>query len=251
MRHWRRQRGLSQLDLALEANVSQRHLSFVESGRSVPSRRLLLVLADVLNVPLRERNTLFLAAGYAPAYKEPKSEDPSLAVVMNAIDQMMANHEPHPALLMDRYWNVLRTNQAAPRVFGSLIDLQAWPTPRNLPEMIFDPAGLRPYVENWPAVASGLLQRLRRESLGQVLDDKTRALLGKLRSFPGVDELKPTLESESAVLPITFVKGDTRWSYFSLITTVGTPQSVTAQELRLECMYPADHLAAATQNAHA
>ncbi|MGI4757240.1 MAG: helix-turn-helix domain-containing protein [Janthinobacterium lividum] len=240
LRYWRRQRGVSQLDLALEIDVSQRHLSFVESGRSVPSRKLLLALSDALNVPLRERNALFLAAGYAPAYQEPHTEDPSMATLMRAIDIMMTNHEPHPALLIDRYWNVLRTNSGAPRLFGSLIDLTQWPRPRNLLELVFHPDGLRPFVEDWEVVAAGLLQRVHREALGQVLDPDLQKLLARLRNFPGVAELKSPLRPESAVLPITFRKEGTRLSYFSLITTVGTPQSVTAQELRIECMYPID-----------
>jgi transcriptional regulator with XRE-family HTH domain len=153
LRYWRGQRGLSQLDLALDINISQRHISFVEIGRSVPSRKLLITCSDALNIPLRERNALLLAAGYAPIYQDSTLDDATMSVISDAMDQMLQNHEPNPALLMDRYWNVLRTNSAAHTFFSSLIDLDAFPRPRNFLEMTFDPAALRPFVEDWETVA--------------------------------------------------------------------------------------------------
>jgi hypothetical protein len=151
---------------------------------------------------------------------------------------MLEQHEPHPALVLDRYWNVIRTNQAAPRLFGSFVDLEARSKPRNLLDLMFDPAGMRPFVEEWEKVAAGLLQRVRREAVGQVVDAGLVELLERLLKYPGVAALKPRLEPHSPVLPITFRRGDDRLSYFSLITTVGTPQGITAQELRVECMFP-------------
>ncbi len=238
LRFWRQERGKSQLDLSLDTGVSQRHLSFVESGRSVPSRDLLSIVSDALNIPLRERNALLLAAGYAPAYTDRSLDDKQMAVVTHAIDRVLRQHEPHPALVLDRYWNVIRTNDAAPRFFASFIDLEARPRPRNLLDLMFDPCGMRPFVEDWEKVAAGLLQRVRREALGQVVDTGIKALLDRLKTYPGVSALKPLLTSQSPVLPITFRRGDERFSYFSLITTVGTPQCITAQELRIECMFP-------------
>jgi transcriptional regulator with XRE-family HTH domain len=223
LRYWRRQRGKSQLDLSLDTGISQRHLSFVESGRSVPSRDLLSIVSEKLDIPLRERNVLLLASGYAPIYEESSWEVPEMAAVTEAIDRMLLQQEPHPALVLDRYWNVIRTNKAAPRFFGSFVDLEARPRPRNLLDLMFDPAGMRPFVENWGVVAAGLLQRVYRESVGHIVDQKS--------TVP---------RTHSPVLPITFLKGGERLSYFSLITTVGTPQSVTAQELRIECMFPLD-----------
>lgn len=240
LRYWRGQRGFSQLDLALEGETSQRHLSFVESGRSVPSRRMLVTLSDALNIPLRERNTLLLAAGYAPIYAEASLDDATMQVVMNAIDQMLSNHEPHPALLMDRYWNIVRTNAAAPAFFGSMIDLETFPMPRNLLELTFDPAALRPHIEDWDTVAAGLLQRVHREALGLVIDDRLQALLDRLKRYPGAEKLPVSTGPDSPILPITFRRGAERISYFSLVTTIGTPHSVTTQELRLECMFPID-----------
>jgi transcriptional regulator with XRE-family HTH domain len=240
LRYWRQQRGKSQLDLSLDAGISQRHISFVESGRSVPSRDLLLVLSQALEIPLRERNALLLASGYAPMYGDAGWDAPEMAVVTRAIERVLLQQEPYPALVMDRYWNVLHTNEAAPRFFGSFIDLSTRPKPRNLLHLMFDPEGMRPFVERWEEVASGLLQRVYRESVGHVVDEKTVNLMNELKKYPGVKDLDPVRKIQSPVLPITFVKGDRRSSYFSLITTVGTPQCIPAQELRIECMFPAD-----------
>ena len=240
LRYWRHQRGKSQLDLSLDTGVSQRHISFVESGRSVPSRELLLTLSQTLDVPLRERNALLLASGYAPVYSDEAWDAREMAVVTRAIDRVLQQQEPHPAFLMDRYWHVLKTNGAAPRLFGSFIDLTLWPKPRNLLHLMLDPEGLRPFIEDWEGVASGLLQRVHRETVGHVVDKKTIELLDELKRYPGVKELSSIRGTQSPVLPITFVKLGRRWSYFSFVSTVGTPQTVAAQELRIECMFPVD-----------
>lgn len=238
LRYWRQERGKSQLELGLDTGISQRHLSFVESGRSTPSREFLSLVSNALNIPLRDRNLLLLASGYAPLYSERSLDDAQLSIITSAINRMLEQHEPHPALVLDRYWNVLRTNQAAPRFFGSFIDLEAHPKPRNLLDLIFDPSGMRPFVEEWESVARGLLDRVRREALGQVIDPGLEKLLQRLHQYPGVATLKASLKPQSPVLPITFRRGNERFSYFSLVTTVGTPQDITAQELRVECMYP-------------
>jgi hypothetical protein len=196
------------------------------------------MVSDVLNIPLRERNVLLLASGYAPLYGEQSMGAEQMTIVNRAIDRMLEQHEPHPALVLDRRWNVIRTNRAAPRFFGSFIDLEARPKPRNLLDLMFDPAGMRPFVEEWEKVAAGLLQRVRREAVGQVVDEPLARLLERLRKYPGVVALKAPLAPQSPVLSITFRRGDERFSYFSLITTVGTPQCITAQELRVECMFP-------------
>jgi transcriptional regulator with XRE-family HTH domain len=240
LRYWRRERGKSQLDLSLDTGISQRHLSFVESGRSAPSRDLLSIISDALNIPLRERNALLLASGFAPQFSEQSIDAGQMAIVIRAIDRMLQQHEPHPALVLDRYWNVIRTNEAAPRFFASFIDLEKRPKPRNLLDLIFDPAGMRPFVEDWEKVAAGLMQRVRREAVGQVVDTKLQELLKRLREYPGVAQLKPSSTPQSPVLPLVFRKENQRFSYFSLITTVGTPQCITAQELRVECMFPTE-----------
>jgi len=239
LRYWRQQRGRSQLDLSLEAGVSQRHISFVESGRSIPGRELLLSLAQALDVPLRERNLLLLASGYAPLYAESAWDAEEMAVVRTAVDRVLAQHEPHPAVVMDRYWNVLKTNDAAPRFFGMFLDLSLRKGPRNILHLMFDPEGMRPFVQDWEAVAPGLIQRVYREAVGHTVDRKTIELLNDLRKYPGVADLRAHGESHVPVLPVTFVKDDKKWSYFSMISTIGTPHCITAQEFRIECMFPA------------
>src|ERR1700735_5487493 len=190
LRYWRQVRGKSQLDLSLDTGISQRHLSFVESGRSDPSRDFLSAVSDAMNIPLRERNVLLLASGYAPLYSEQNMDAEQMAVVTRAIDRMLEQHEPHPALVLDRYWNVIRTNQAAPRFFSSFVDLEARPKPRNLLDLMFDPAGLRPFVEQWENVAAGLLQRVRREAVAQVVDAGLAELLERLHKYPGIAGMK-------------------------------------------------------------
>jgi len=241
LRYWRQQRGKSQLDLSLDTGVSQRHISFVESGRSVPSRELLLSLAKTLDVPLREQNVLLLASGYAPVYLESTWDAPEMAVVTRAIDRILRQHEPYPAIMMDRYWNVLKTNEAAPLFFGSFVDLSTRKKPRNLLHLMFDPDCMRPFLEDWEDVASGLLQRVYREAVGHVVDKKTIELLNDLKKYPGVTELSMARKSQAPVLPITFVRGGERFSYFSIISTIGLPQDITAQEFRIECMFPTEY----------
>ena len=242
LRQWRHQRGLSQLDLSLQMGVSQRHISFIESGRSGPSRALLIGLGRVLDVPLRERNALLLAAGYAPMYAEAAWDAAEMRVVHKALERMLRQHEPFPALVMDRHWNVLMTNEAAPALFNCFVDLAAWPRPRNLLHLMFDPKGLRPFVANWPETARGLLARVYREALAHVIDDKTKVLLAELSQYPGVkaEWRAPSPGNVLPMIPLTLAKDGVTLNYFSLITTVGTPQTVTAEELRLECMFPAD-----------
>ena len=249
LRHWRDLRGKSQFDLSLDTGVSQRHISFIESGRSAPGRQTLLEIAQALDIPLRDRNTLLLAAGYAPIYSEGAWNGPEMQSVTGALERMLRQHEPFPAVVMDRYWDVLMTNEAAPRFFNCFIDMAARKTPRNLLHLMFDPNGMRPFIANWEAVAKSLFQRVYRESVGRVIDDRTRALLAALLAYPDVKtEWKNPVElSATPVIPIGFVRGDQVLSYFSMVTTVGTPQTIAAQELRIECMFPAD---AATEAHH-
>ena len=242
LRQWRDLRGLPQLALALDTGVSQRHVSFVESGRSRPSPQMVVDLADALDVPLRERNAILLAAGHAPRYSEAALDGPSLSRVSSALRRMLRQNEPFPAMVMDRHWNVVLANDAAPRFFGCFTALAAWPVPRNLLHLVFDPAGLRPYVVDWAATSRMLLARVHREALGHAVDPGTRQLLDALGRYPDVDPRRraPAPDAAAPLIPLTFAKDGLTLRYFSLITTVGTPQAVAAQELRLECMIPAD-----------
>lgn len=162
LRAWRDTRGKSQLDLSLDTGISQRQISFIESGRSTPGRHNLLHLADALDVPFRERNTLLLAAGYAPIYAEGGIDDVEMKGVTDALRRMLVQHEPFPAVVMDRYWNVVMTNDATQRFFNSFIDMAAREKPRNLLHLIFDPAGLRPFIANWEETAKSLMARVFR-----------------------------------------------------------------------------------------
>jgi transcriptional regulator with XRE-family HTH domain len=251
LRHWRGTRGRSQIDLSLDSGISQKHISQVESGRSVPSRQILMDLAQALDVPLRERNTLLLAAGYAPMYPEGAWDAAEMQSINRVLERMLRQHEPFPALVMDRYWNVVMTNTSAPAFFNRFIDMSARPKPRNMLHLIFDPQGMRPFVADWPAVAQSLMQRVYRESVGRVVDEKTRELLQALLAYPDV---KPQWQapvqgatSTLPIIPLSFVKDGKIMNYFSMVSTVGTPVAVAAQELRVECMFPADE---ATEREH-
>ncbi|AEK61981.1 helix-turn-helix domain-containing protein [Collimonas fungivorans] len=245
LRYWRDVRGVSQLDLSLEAGVSQRQISFIESGRSVPGRHTILALAQTLDVPLRERNALLLAAGYAPVYSEAPWNAQEMHSVVRALERVMRQHEPFPAIVMDRNWNVLMTNDAAPRFFNHFIDMASREGPRNMLHLIFDPQGMRPFVADWNNVARSLLQRVYRESVGHVIDDGTGRLIDELLAYPGVPRdwkahYAPAATPAMPVIPLGFVSEGIVFNYFSMVTSIGTPQTVAAQELRLECMFPAD-----------
>ncbi|AIY39400.1 Transcriptional regulator [Collimonas arenae] len=245
LRYWRDVRGVSQLDLSLEAGVSQRQISFIESGRSVPGRHTVLTLAQTLEVPLRERNALLLAAGYAPVYSEAAWNAQEMHSVTRALERVVRQHEPFPAIVMDRHWNVLMTNDAAPRFFNHFIDMGARKGPRNMLHLIFDPQGMRPFVADWDNASRSLLQRVYRESVGRVIDADTTRLLDELLAYPDVPRdwnahHAPSATPTMPVIPLGFVSEGVVLRYFSMVTSIGTPQTVAAQELRLECMFPAD-----------
>jgi len=165
--------------LALQASTTARHLSFIESGRSQPSPEMVLRLARALDVPIRERNQLLLAAGYAPLYREAGLEGAQAEQVRAALERMLAAHEPFPAVVMDRHWNVLTTNSAADAFFAWLLGGQDREGPANVIRLMFDPDGLRPFVANWEATAEALIQRVHREAVGGVPDPQTLALLAQ------------------------------------------------------------------------
>jgi len=248
LRHWREMRGKNQLALSLDTGVSQRHLSFIENKRSVPSRQTLMDIAQALDIPFRDRNALLLAAGYAPVYSEGAWNAQEMRSITKALNRVLSQHEPFPALVMDRYWNVLMTNASTPRFFNCFIDMAARQGPRNMLHLIFDPEGMRPFVAHWENVAKSLIQRVHREAVGRIVDEKTKELLAALLAYPGAKTEWKTPKATSAMpvapelpfIPLGFVKDKKTLNYFSMITTVGTPQTVAAQELRIECMYPAD-----------
>jgi transcriptional regulator with XRE-family HTH domain len=249
---WRRERRWSQLDLAQRAEVSPRHLCFVETGRAKPSRDMVLRLAAALDVPLRERNTLLLAAGFAPAFDESPLDAPALASVRTALDAILRQQEPFPAVVMNRRWDVITGNDAAKGFFAYLLDWPVRPANVNLVRLVFDPAGLRPRIANWRAVAAAIFHRIRRESVGGMVDATVQQLIDDVLAFPEVAAAVRDVQLDKPsipVIPISYTKGggEPVFDYFSTVTTLGTPQDVTLQELRIECFYPVD----ATTERHA
>jgi transcriptional regulator with XRE-family HTH domain len=249
LRWWRTHRGLSQLDLAGAAGTPQRHVSFLESGRAQPSREMVLRLAAALDVPLRQQNALLLAAGFAPSWRESDLAAPELATVNQALDHMLAQQEPFPAVVVDRRWNLLRANAGA----GWLTAFLTGPSPVpastgtvNMAEWLMSPDGLRPLLVNWQDVAIYFLRGVQADAIADGTQE-TADLLRRLLAYPGVPALSylPALEElPSPVLAMHFRKGQTSLRLFTTIATLGTPQDVTVQELRIECFFPADEATA-------
>jgi transcriptional regulator with XRE-family HTH domain len=247
LRWWRTRRGLSQLDLAGAAGTTQRHVSFLESGRAQPSREMVLRLAAALDVPLRQQNALLLAAGFAPAWRASDLAAPELATVNQALDYMLAQQEPFPAVVVDRRWNLLRANAGAGRLTAFLTGPSPAPASTdavNLAEWLISPDGLRPLLVNWPEVAVYFLRGVQADAIADGTEE-TADLLRRLLAYPGVPALShvPALEElPSPVLAMHFRKGQTSLRLFTTIATLGTPQDVTVQELRIECFFPADEV---------
>jgi transcriptional regulator with XRE-family HTH domain len=239
LRDWRRRRRLSQLDLALEAGVSARHLSFVETGRSRPSADMVLHLADQLEIPLRERNQLLLAAGYAPRYGSRSLEDPDLSQVRDAVGHVLAGHEPYPALAVDRCWNLVMSNSAlGPLLDGVAPELLVPPV--NCIRLALHPDGLAPRILNLGEWRGHLLHRLGRQ-LQATGDPQLEVLLDEVRDYPGplaVDA--PEAGAIMVQLRLAAPDGDGELAFFSTVTTFGTAADVTISELSVEAFFPAD-----------
>ena len=251
LRRWREARHLSQLDLALDAEVSARHISFLETGRAEPSREMLLTLSNVLDIPLRERNFLLLAAGYAPVYGETSLDDPRMIQVRAAVEVILKSNEPRSALAHDRHWNVVMANAAFVRFVTAILGklpaglspLTVSSAPRlNVLRLIFDPNGARKIIVNWEAIAKSLLNEAYRR-LAWARDDTLKNLITELLAYPGVPARwrEPDLEApHELILPMELNLGGKIARMFSTVTTVATPHDVTLQELHVEVFYSAD-----------
>jgi transcriptional regulator with XRE-family HTH domain len=243
---WRAVRRLSQLDLALLTDISQRHISFVESGRAQPSRDMIFKLADGLDLPLRTRNDLFLAAGYAPAYPERRLDLSEMKAAREALEMILGHHEPYPALVMDRSWNILMQNAAVSRIIAACVGRdglrQLFPDGSiNFMQLMFSQSGLRPHVLNWTHTRLVLLNRLRREAAGK--PNSPSAILRRQfdSDVPGAGaESMPHEEGDEPLLSLELRVGDARLRLFNTFTTFGTPQDVLLQELRIDMSFPAD-----------
>ena len=225
---------MSQLDLSSVSGVTPRHVSFVETGRSAPSRELLHTLAEALEMPLRDRNRLFLAAGYAPPYRALDLDDEEAAEVVAAFDRILAGHEPHPGVVMDRHWNLVRSNRGAARLFGSLLDLAVVEQPPNVLRLVFGP--LRPHIVNWSELAPALLARARREAVGGVPHPELVSLIEELARLLDDGPTRPA--GTGPVIDVAFRLGPEVHRYFSTVTTLGTAADVGLQELRIELFHP-------------
>ena len=244
LKQWRSQRNFSQLDLSVTSNVSQRHISFLESGRSNPSRDMVLMLSAVLDIPLRQQNKMLTAAGFAALYSEFDLSDPEVAPIRRALEFTLRQQEPYPALVMDRYWNHLMMNKGAERLIKWLTEEKDLPTEigPNLIKLMLHPQGVKEHVENWEIVASHLIYRVHRETrTGE--EQQSQSLFDSLLAYPAVNNLWRSPVKENWQLPLLntiFLKAHQRLSFFTTLTTLGTPQDITLQELRLECLFPAD-----------
>jgi transcriptional regulator with XRE-family HTH domain len=235
----------SQLDLALEAEISARHLSFLETGRAQPSREMVILLTDVLDVPLRERNALLIAAGYAPLYHETGFDAPAMAHLHRALDFILRQQEPYPTLVLDRHWNVLKVNEGSACIQQYFLDPVAVAAlgPPNAMRLMFHPQAFRPYIVNWEATAAALGQLLHREARHGCGDAETDALLEELLSYPDVPHHWRTLDLHASPVPflaIHFRKGEMDLRFFTTLTTLGTPYDITLQGVRVESFFPAD-----------
>jgi transcriptional regulator with XRE-family HTH domain len=250
LRDWRRRR-LTQLDVALEAAVSARHLSFVETGRSRPSRELVLHLAEHLDVPLRERNALLLAAGYAPVYRQTALDATEMAPVRDALDRILAGHEPFPALVVDRRWDLVSGNRPAMGILAGGVAPELLVPPVNTLRVCLHPDGLAPRIVNLAEYGAHLLDRLHRQA--DVSGDRELAALhDELRRYPGVPE-EPSTPAHPATLlfvPLVLREADGReLTFFNTIATFGTALDITVAELAIESLFPADEATAAALRA--
>ncbi|MFI0408714.1 helix-turn-helix domain-containing protein [Actinomadura sp. 3N508] len=239
LRAWRQRRRLSQLELASAADVSTRHLSFVETGRSAPSRDMVLRLAEHLDVPLRDRNLLLVAAGYAPVFGETPFEEPRMDTVRAALKQVLDGHEPFPAVVVDRFWNLVDANAAA-GLFMERVAPELLEPPLNVLRLSMHPDGMARHIVNLPEWRAHMIDRVRRH-VALTADAGLAQLYRELRSFPGdVGEAFAPPAGGEVVVPLRLRSDGRELSFFTTIATFGTPVDITVAELAIESFYPAD-----------
>ncbi len=246
LKFWRKHRKLSQLELSMDANVSQRHLSWLENGRSQPSREMVVRLTEVLDIPLRDRNEILKSAGFAELYTQRTLAEPEMDSLRGVLKDMLQHHSPYPALVLDRHWNVLMKNLAADQFLSSLISQETLNTfiseygQLNLAILSLHPHGIRPYVSNWEAVGPLLFQRLKKEAASHQ-DPILGKLIGELEGYFDEQDLMSAYVADMLpVLPLQMRLGDQTLELCSVISTFGTAQDITANELKIETFYPAN-----------
>jgi len=242
IRQWRKSRGLSQLELGLAASVSSKHVSFLETGRAQPSREMVILLSHTLDIPLSERNVLLSLAGFSEAYSRMHIEQPEMKPVYDALTIIMDNHAPYPALVLDWDWNIVMTNEPYQKLTQLIINAQAFfPKTKNVLELLFDPNGYRPFVENWEEVAFLLIQRIQRERM--IHQDRRSDLLERLMKYPDIPKKWNMHQYDTHTEPMihmVLAMGDLRLKLFSTLASFGTAIDVTMQELIIEQYFPVD-----------
>jgi len=237
LRDWRQRRRLTQLELALEADISPRHLSFVETGRAQPSRQMLIRLSNELEIPLRERNALLVCAGFAPMYRERSLGDAALAAARRAVEMVLEAQKPFPAFALDRHWNIVASNGALPQLFAGVAEALRGP-PMNALRVSLHPQGLAPLIENLAEWRAHLLGRLRRQ-VGLTADPALATLLQECVAYPGGEESLDAAH-DSVLVPLRIRTPAGMLAFFSTTTVFGTPVDVTLSELAIELFFPAD-----------
>lgn len=247
LREWRQRRRLSQLDLALEADISQKHLSFIESGRSRPSREMVLRLTETLGIPLRERNAIMLAAGFAPVFPQRSLDDPALAPARRAVEAILSGHEPYPALAVDRHWTLVSANRAVKPLLGLVADEGLLRPPLNVLKLSLAPGGLAPHIVNLAEWRGHVLERLRQQ-VGASGDRALAALRHELARLAGGEDMGGQVGEDrngAFVVPLVLRTPAGVLSLISTTTVFGTPVDITLSELALETFFPADEQTAA------
>jgi len=240
LRRWRMLRKISQMDLALEIGVSPRHLSFVETGKSRPGRELVLRIAQFLNLPYRQRNAFLMAAGYAPEFRGESLESPEMEIVREAINQLLANHEPFPAFVVDAGYKILMKNSAYERFVRFYAGQKSLEKYDNAIRILFAEDGLRPYVQNWPSVEKIIVSRLAGELMTTQNNDLLSLYKDISSSSSGKAEIDLKIDTMLPVMSLSFLKDSTTASFFTTIVTFGTPLDLTTQEIRIELLFPSD-----------
>jgi transcriptional regulator with XRE-family HTH domain len=238
LREWRQRRRLTQLDLAVDAEISTRHLSFVETGRSNPSREMVLRLAERLNIPLRERNAILVAAGFAPVFQERSLSDPALESMQKAVAIVLEGHEPYPAIAIDRHWQLVASNRVTPLLFGG-IDASLLQPPVNVLRLSLHPDGLAPRIANLAVWRAHLLDRLRRQ-IDLTADPVLIDLMRELRAYPSPPEPPMSHEYGGVIVPLELKSDAGVLSFFSTTTVFGTPVEITLSEMAIESFFPAN-----------
>ena len=251
LRDWRRYRRMSQLELATHSGISQRHISFLETGRSNPSRPMVLALSESLDVPLRERNALLQSAGFAAAYAEQPLGDGAVAVFQDALHASLEHHEPYPAMVLDGRWNLVMANDAALRFFSLFVDPFAAlermgsPTEFQVVRLCLSEVGLKPFISNWDDLVATFLQRARRALVVNPADRLLPVLIDEIQSHPEAPEHWRTPDWSTPPAPavnMVMEKEGDRYTFFTMLAHFGAPQHVTIEELSVETLYPADEV---------